>query len=118
MVEVRSTDRTVVRQTGRRDVVEEPAPLVVGDAKRGPWPQRRVHDGLRDEGEERLAPPDVGVRVVVVGAALVLTEEERVEIAERRQRAGSRLREERLHVSRDREVLLTPQRQERQVAGV
>src|SRR5256885_16505843 len=56
--------------------------------------------------------------MVVVGAALALAEEERVEVAVSGQCAAGGLGEEGVDRTADREVLLTPQQQERQVAEV
>ena len=58
------------------------------------------------------------MRVVVIAAALVLAEEERVQIAVRRQLAAGRLGEELADRAGDVEVLLAPEGQERHIAEV
>ena len=108
----------VVRQPRRLDVVVETAPLVVGNDEGGAVPEQALHDGLRHEGQERLPTVDIGMRVVVIAAALVLAEEERVQIAVRRQLAAGRLGEELADRAGDVEVLLAPEGQERHIAEV
>ena len=72
----------VVGEPGGLDVVEEPAPLVVGDDQRGLAPCGRGGDGCGDLGQQRLSAVDVGMWVVVVGAALSFTQEGRVDVGE------------------------------------
>src|SRR6476469_2755155 len=56
--------------------------------------------------------------VVVVGTALALAEEERIEVGVRRQLAGRSVGVEAVDGAADREVLLAPQREEGQIREV
>ena len=98
----------VVGEPGGLDVVEEPAPLVVGDDQRGLAPCGRGGDGCGDLGQQRLSAVDVGMWVVVVGAALSFTQEGRVDVGEGGQRAGSGHGQEVGVGPGDRQVLLAP----------
>ena len=71
--------------TRRRDVVEEAAPLVVGDHERGRAPLRAGDDRVVRASEKRLARTDVGEGVVVLRETVLAALAKRVDESDVRQ---------------------------------
>src|SRR3954452_17533611 len=85
---VHTVQWSVVVTTGRANMVEETAPLVVGDEQRGARPQRGMNECLNDRRQEGLTSADVAERMVIPRAQRAGSVERRIDVGELRQRAG------------------------------
>ena len=90
-------------------MIEETAPLVIGDDEDRARPRRTPGEDRIDEGEERLAVADVGIGVVVARRATGIVEEARFDKGHLRQLAGQGIHQERPKRAKQREVARTPQ---------
>ena len=78
-----------VRSPRRRDVIEEPAPLVEGDHENGRPPRRAPDDRAVRAREEGVAETDVTVRMVIRRRALVTAVARRIDEADFREASGA-----------------------------
>ena len=110
----------VVRDARRRDVVEEPAPLVVDDEERAALVVRATRRTRHDVGHERLAEAHVAVRVLVgrVAVEAAAVAERRVDDRDVRQRPGRAVGVVLGDRPRPRRAARAPDRRERQVRVV
>src|SRR5438045_55919 len=97
---------------------EETAPFIEVDHQHGAGPVWARDNCVVDSVEEKLAFPNIGMRVIVVRQSLRFTGEARLDERNLRQRARAARGEKLRGRARDVEILGSPQREKREVAEI